>query len=61
MSPVFSDLRVEENLQKQVSKLLLEVGPMLAINGIDDFIDLLQCVPADGLESLFPIPGATPW
>ncbi len=52
-------LRVEEHLQQQIAKLILQVGPGAALDGIEDLVSLLQCVPLDGVEGLFAVPGAT--
>ena len=51
-------LGVEEHLQQEVAKLILQVGPGAAFDGVEDLVGLLQCVPLDGVEGLFAVPGA---
>ena len=57
--PVFSShLAVEDNLEKQVAKLFLQIGHVATLNRIGHFIGLFDRVGGDRRISLFEIPWA---
>ena len=51
-------LRVEEHLQQQVAEFAGKLGPVAIIDCFQDLVGLFQGVGLDGIEGLFPIPGA---
>ena len=51
-------LRVEEHLQQQVAKLVLQLRPRPALDGVEDLVGLLERVAFDGVKVLFTIPRA---
>ena len=51
-------LGIEEHLQQQIAKFPRELGPVAVLNRFQNFVSLFQGVRLDGIEGLFPIPGA---
>jgi hypothetical protein len=49
---------VEDYLEGEVAQFFGEVGPVLAIDGVEDFVGFLEGVGLDGVEGLFAVPGA---
>src|ERR1700733_1799487 len=51
-------LCVEEDLEKKIAELILEVGPGATLDGIEDLVGLLERVSLDRVEGLLAVPGA---
>ena len=47
---------VEDDLEQQVAQLVLQVGPVLVLDGAGDFIGFLDRVRRDGGEGLLACP-----
>jgi hypothetical protein len=52
------DLRVEEDLKEEVAEFLGEFGVVAGVEGVEDFVGLLDEVGAEGGVGLFAVPGA---
>ncbi len=52
-------LCIEQHLQQQVAQLILQIGPCAALDRVEDFVGLFQCVPLDRVEGLFAVPRAS--
>ena len=52
------DLRVEDDLEEEVTQLLAEVTRVAGVEGVQDFVGLLDQERAEGLAGLLPVPGA---
>jgi hypothetical protein len=52
-------LGVEDGLEQEVAELFAEAGPVAFVDRVEDLIGLFESVFLDGVEGLFPIPGAT--
>ena len=50
-------LGVEHDLEQQVAKLVLEGGPVLAVDGLGDLVGFLDGIGRDGGEALLDVPG----
>ena len=51
--------RVKHDLEQQVAELVLEVRQVVALDGVGDFVSLLDRVWRDRRERLLEVPGAT--
>ena len=60
VSRLSGHLRVEEHLQQQVAQLVPQLGPVAALDGVEDLVGLLQRMLLDGVEGLFAVPGHPP-
>ena len=54
------DPRVEDDLQQQVAQLVPQLLSISALNGVGDFVGLLDRERGDCRERLFEIPGTAP-
>ena len=52
-------LRVEKHLQQQVAQFFTQIGPVAALDGVEDLVGFFQRVFADGVEGLLPVPRAS--
>ena len=52
------DLGLKSDLQLKVPQLFNELGPVASLDGFDGFVGFFDQVRAQGLERLFPVPGA---
>jgi hypothetical protein len=53
-----SDLSVKEDLEKEVTEFLGELGIVCAIEGIEDFVGFFDEISAEGGVGLLAVPGA---
>ena len=51
-------LAMENHLQEQVAQFLLHLVVVARLDGVDQFIDLLDRMPAQGHVVLLAVPGA---
>ena len=51
-------LGVEEDLEEEVAEFVGQVGPVLALDRVEDLVGFFQRVFPDGGEGLFAVPGA---
>jgi hypothetical protein len=51
-------LAVENDLQEQIAKFFFQFMVVAGFDGIEQFIDLLDCVPAQRHMVLLTVPGA---
>jgi len=52
-------LGIKQDLQQQISQLILQPLPVFALNGVQHLIGLFQRVTADGIEGLLTVPGTS--
>ncbi len=51
-------LGVEDGLEEEVAEFFGEVGPVAAVDGVEDLVGLFEGVGFDGVEGLLAVPGA---
>ena len=60
MPRLLGHLRVVDRLQQQIAQLSLQLGPVLPLDGVGDFVGLLDRVGRDGGEILLEYPRGSP-
>jgi hypothetical protein len=57
----FGDLRMENDLEQKVAEFFAEIGIVLKVDGVDDFVSFLQKTGSERFMGLFAVPRATVW
>jgi hypothetical protein len=55
----FGHAGVEDHLEEEIAQFLLEIGEIVARDGVGDFVGLFERIRRDGREILLEIPRTT--